>query len=298
VPASAAVAVPPSPSAPKPPEALLDGVSDPDDFGEYDVSAEPAAAPAAQRVVSFGSGGMCPSCQAALERSAQVCVACGYDLRTGTRPSEVIIETEASPITDGAVAAAQPVPAAVRPPVGLPPRIDSGAIVEEQDESWLIAQKGWEIVAASILIPLGIVLTFAEVMRYGEETRTFLQALPGAGTALVANIGLMLAAVFVAAMVVEDAFVSDPWWRIVLKVAAIGLAPGPLGTIVGAAIGDINGDIASVFTSIILYAVLFSVLFRWNVLHMAACVLVIWVIRTGVMYALFKIEGIRSNSWV
>jgi hypothetical protein len=268
---------------PEQPRPAPDPVTDPDDRGAYEVSgSDPTPAPPAQRVVAFGAGGMCPSCQAPLERSALVCVACGYDLRTGRRLAD---EPAAAPA------------AATRAPV-LPPRIDSGAIIEQVDQSWLWAGKGWELILTPILIAVGITLMFVQAMRYGEEPRTLLEALPGVATELIASMGLMLAAVFVAALIVEDAFVADAWWRIILKVGAIGLIPGPLGAIVGAAIGDINGDIASVFTTIILYAGLFSLLFRWNVLYMAACVLVIWVIRTGVTYTLFKLQGIRSSSWI
>jgi hypothetical protein len=265
------------------PRPAPDPVTDADDRGAYEVSADEAPpAPLPKRVVSFGAGGMCPSCQAPLERSALVCVACGYDLRTGRRLADEPVPAPAAPMH---------VPA-------LPPRIDSGAIVEQTDQSWLWAGKGWELILTPILIAVGITLMFVQAMRYGAESRTLLEALPGVATELVASMGLMLAAIFVAALVVEDAFVGDAWWKTILKVGAIGLIPGPLGAIVGASIGDINGDIASVFTTLILYAGLFWLLFRWNVLYMAACVLIIWVIRTGVAYTLFKLQGMRSNSWV
>lgn len=154
-----------------------------------------------------------------------------------------------------------------------------------------------ETTACVALIALGVALTLLVVMRYGKDPVPLDRAVVQAGIQIVVNLGLMVAAIFVATYTIEDAFL-DPWWRIILKTCAIGLCPDPIGQIIGAQIGDINGDVAKVFITVTLYVGLFLVLFRINILHTAGCVLVIWVIRTAVDYSLYKLEGMRSDSWI
>jgi hypothetical protein len=169
--------------------------------------------------------------------------------------------------------------------------------VLEEESTPAVPNTLWETLLCVLLIGVGLVLTMLVVMHYGKEPVPFNHAIGVAAIQVVVNLGLMVAAIFVAAYTIEDAFL-DPWWKIILKTCAIGLCPGPIGQIAGIQIGDINGDIARVFITLGLYIGLFLLLFRLNILHTLACVLVIWVIRTTVDYSLYKLEGLRKDSWL
>lgn len=202
-----------------------------------------------------------------------------------------------------------PAPAAASAPaVNLPasPRANSAMAfpakpafkpVIEEEATPVVPNTMPENIVCIALIALGVALTLFVVMRYGKEPVPLDRAIVQAGIQIIVNLGLMIVAIFVATYTIEDAFL-DPWWRIALKTCAIGLCPDAIGQIIGAQIGDINGDIAKVFITVFLYLGLFLALFRINILHTAGCVLVIWVIRTTVDYSLYKLEGLRSDSWI
>ncbi len=290
--------------------------TDAEDDGLYDIADDSRPPVASKLKLVVGSGGLCPACSGALAAGAVLCVDCGFDLR---RNAKLAVDHDHSPATKASspqashrtVQPGPPLQRAVVPPTnGNPhppkPRADSAMAfpakpafkpVLEEEATPALPNTMLETIACVALIALGVALTLLVVMRHGKEPVPLDRAVVQAGIQIVVNLGLMVAAICVATYTIEDAFL-DPWWRIILKTCAIGLCPGPIGQIIGAQIGDINGDIAKVFITVLLYLGLFVALFRINILHTGGCVLVIWVIRTSVDYSLYKLEGMRSNSWI
>jgi hypothetical protein len=82
----------------------------------------------------------------------------------------------------------------------------------------------------------------------------------------------------------------------ILKVCAVALAPGAIGGILDPIIGGINGNIVGSLASFALYFGLFALLFRLAAAEMVTCVMVIWIIRIAVLYAMYKFEGYRTGS--
>jgi hypothetical protein len=84
---------------------------------------------------------------------------------------------------------------------------------------------------------------------------------------------------------------EGPMWQNILKLCAVALLPLPIGSMTGRAVGGINGDIVSALISIGLYFAAFWAVFKMAWSDRTVCVLLIWIIRSGVAYAIFKLTG-------
>src|SRR5436305_592896 len=96
----------------------------------------------------------------------------------------------------------------------------------------------------------------------------------------------------------EDAFEAaaaspdvEPPPVVILKLCAVALAPGAVGSLADHWIGGFNGNMAGAFVAIGCYFALFLLLFRLPVSDQVVCVLILWIIRAGVAYLAFRLEG-------
>jgi hypothetical protein len=105
-------------------------------------------------------------------------------------------------------------------------------------------------------------------------------------------IGLSLAvtAVLGGSMLAGIAF-HGPMWQNILKLCSVALLPLALGSIVGRAVGGINGDIVSSLVAIGCYFALFWAVFTMAWSDRTVCVLLIWIIRSGVAYMIFRLTA-------
>jgi hypothetical protein len=61
-------------------------------------------------------------------------------------------------------------------------------------------------------------------------------------------------------------------------------------------IGGINGNIAGPLVSIAFYLLLFMLLFRLPMSDQVTCVMLLWIMRAGVAYLIFRYEGYKNGS--
>lgn len=151
-------------------------------------------------------------------------------------------------------------------------------------------------VLPAILIVVGAVLCVTAGAYQGDQRWLGIEHVLGPVTLNVAaGLGLVVGAVFAASAMGGICF-REPFGLIVYKLCAIALAPGALGQLSQAYIGGINGDMAAVFVSLACYAALFCLLFKMSAADRVACVALIFIIRSGVAYLIFRLEGAKQGS--
>jgi hypothetical protein len=106
---------------------------------------------------------------------------------------------------------------------------------------------------------------------------------------------LGIGAVYLASAFGGVSFV-DPVWQVILKLCAVAILPGPVGGLLQHFVGGINGDILCTFVTVGLYFGLFMLLFRMAIGEKAICVLAIWIVRVGVAYMAFRLQGAKMGS--
>lgn len=146
-----------------------------------------------------------------------------------------------------------------------------------------------------VFLVLGIILCFVEAMHHKGNNYTLAQVLPLTIPTIIANLALVVGGTFLASAMAGVAF-PDKVPITILKVCAVALAPGAIGGILDPLIGGINGNIVGSLAAFALYFGLFALLFRIAAAEMVACVMVIWIIRISVLYAMYKFEGYRTGA--
>lgn len=151
-------------------------------------------------------------------------------------------------------------------------------------------------VLPAILIVVGAVLSVTAGAYQGDQRWLGIEHVLGPVTLNVATgLGLVVAAVFAASAMGGICF-REPFGLIIYKLCAIALAPGALGQLSQAYIGGFNGDMAAVFVALACYAALFCLLFKMSAADRVACVALIFIIRSGVAYLIFRLEGAKQGS--
>jgi hypothetical protein len=148
-----------------------------------------------------------------------------------------------------------------------------------------------DVILPIALIVAGLIAAAVDAMQSTGAPDTTLGGVIGP---LILNIflGLSLAvlAVLGGSMAAGIAF-EGPMWQNILKLCAVALLPLPIGSMAGRAVGGINGDIVSALISIGIYFAAFWAVFKMAWSDRTVCVLLIWIIRSGVAYAMFKLTG-------
>ena len=177
---------------------------------------------------------------------------------------------------------------------GVPVR--KGLSTEPVVEKELVPAVLRDVVLPLAMIAVGLYLAVADATRANDGTALALaKVAPALVISVIAGLGLAVTAVLAGSAMAGIAF-SGPMWQNLLKLCAIALLPLPAGSLVGKSIGGINGDIASSFVAIALYCAGFWAVFKMAWSDRAVCVLLIWIIRSGVAYAMFKIGGMMSGA--
>jgi hypothetical protein len=151
-------------------------------------------------------------------------------------------------------------------------------------------------VLPAVLIVVGAVLCVTAGSYQGDQRWLGIEHVLGPVTLnVVTGLALVIVAVFAASAMGGVCF-QEPFGLIIYKLCAIALAPGALGQLSQAYIGGFNGDMAAVFVALACYAALFCLLFKMSAADRVACVALIFIIRSGVAYLIFKMEGAKHGS--
>jgi len=148
-----------------------------------------------------------------------------------------------------------------------------------------------DILLPIVLIAAGLYAAATDAMQgTGGPAATLSSVLGPLILNIALGLSLAVAAVLGGSMVAGIAF-HGPMWQNILKLCAVALLPLPVGSMAGRAVGGINGDIVSSLLSISLYFAVFWAVFKMAWSDRTVCVLLIWIIRSGVAYAMFKLSG-------
>ena len=154
-------------------------------------------------------------------------------------------------------------------------------------------------VVPSILIGIGIVLRFFEVMApwAAQDTLPAGEAIAAVAVKLALSVFLMLSGMMLAVNVMEICFLG-PLSRTAYKLMAIGIAPGALYGILSFAGGEPYGAMIGTFVSVAVYAVLFWSLMRLDLKDTSMCVILTWILVTAANYIAYRAQGLMTDSWV
>jgi DNA-directed RNA polymerase subunit RPC12/RpoP len=154
-------------------------------------------------------------------------------------------------------------------------------------------------VVPSILIGVGIVLRFIEVMAPWavQDPMHLGDAIAAVATKLALSVFLMIAGMMLAVNALEVCFLG-PLSRTAYKLIAIGIAPGALYSILSFAGGEPYGAMIGTFASVVAYLVLFWALMRLDLKDASICVVLTWILVTAANYIAYKAQGLMSDSWV
>lgn len=152
-----------------------------------------------------------------------------------------------------------------------------------------------DYIAPPILIVLGIILCFMEAQHHKGNNFTLAHVAPLVIPTIIANLALVVGGIFIASAIAGVAF-PDKVPITIMKLCAVALAPGAVGGLLDVYIGGINGNIVGTFAAFGLYFGLFMLIFRLAAAEMVTCVMMIWIIRIAVLYAMYKFEGYRTGS--
>lgn len=207
-------------------------------------------------------------------------------------PPPVVIEREEA---DGSVSRVGP---AVRPIVrsetaALPYR--KGLQREEKPAAPEVSVLR-DYILPAILIIAGVAICLVDGMYQGDGGWKPLSAVAGSVIiSMIGSLALAVGAVFAASAMGGIAF-QEPLPIVIYKLCAAALAPGAVGSLALHWIGGINGDMAGVFIGLSCYFLLFMLLFRLAFSDQVVCVMLLFIIRTGVAYMIFKMQGAKHGS--
>jgi DNA-directed RNA polymerase subunit RPC12/RpoP len=154
-----------------------------------------------------------------------------------------------------------------------------------------------EVIIPLILIAIGLVLSYCEVMYATRQPLS--SAFDGVVTVVVKaalSMALSVGGVFLATTVFEVCILGS-FQRSILRICAIGIAPSALYGILCYTAGDLNGSLVGVFASVLAYGLLYYFLLRLDLKDTSICVLVTWILITAINYAAYKVHGAQENSW-
>jgi hypothetical protein len=154
-----------------------------------------------------------------------------------------------------------------------------------------------DIAAPVALIALGIALNLWDASYQGPDRAS----LPIPGLILPVTIQMLTSVLLVVGAVIGGSAMAgiaftDPIWKTIVKLCAVSLVPGPVGSLLGHCISDMNGNIAATFSSVALYFLLLWALIRLAIQDYVICVALIWIVRTLVLYVMYRIQSARMGS--
>ena len=153
-----------------------------------------------------------------------------------------------------------------------------------------------DYVLPAVLIAAGIAICLVDGMYQGDNTWKPMSAVASSVMInMIASVALAVGAVFAASAMGGVAF-QEPVPIIIYKLCAVALAPGAVGALAMHWIGGINGDMAGTFVGLGCYFLLFMLLFRLSMSDQVVCVMLLFIIRTGVAYMIFRMQGAKQNS--
>jgi hypothetical protein len=151
-----------------------------------------------------------------------------------------------------------------------------------------------EYILPGVFIVAGLFLCFLDGKYAGENGwKPLSQVTSAVTTNIVASLAFAIGAVFAASALGGVAF-QEKVPVVIYKLCAVALAPGALGSLASNYIGGFNGHIANPFVAITFYLLLFLILFRLPMSDVVTCVMLLWIMRTGVAYLIFRLQEAKS----
>ena len=168
-----------------------------------------------------------------------------------------------------------------------------------EEEALLRGSPLRDILAPVVLIALGMVLSYVDVMGQpeGKAPTTALAATPVVALRLALSVGLMLAGVFMATSAADVCLVGS-FQKSILKLIGVAVGPAALYGICTHAFGEQAGPAVGAFASLAAYWVLFFFLMRCDAKDSSILVLITWILVAAANYVAYKAEGAARGSWI
>jgi hypothetical protein len=215
---------------------------------------------------------------------------------TGTTfvPPAVVIEREEADGTVSTVsAAARPVVKAQNPLLMHRKGLKPEPKVEMKEPAAISALRDY--VLPVIFLVGGVVLSLLDGAYQNDAWQPITQNLTTVLTNMLAGVVIAVAAVFGASAMGGIAF-TDSVPLVMLKLCAVALAPAAIGSLCGKFIGGFNGHMADPIIGLGCYFLFFIMVFRLTLQDQFVCVMMLWIIRVGVAYVVWRFQGYKSGS--
>lgn len=155
-----------------------------------------------------------------------------------------------------------------------------------------------DVAIPMMLLGAGLALSFYEVMHGSRRAPdSMAAAAPLVAVRAVAGMVLCVGGIFLATTCFDVCLLGS-FKSCMLRLCAIAVAPSAVYGVMCYAIGDVAGSAAGTFLAVALYAVLFYSLLKLDLKDTAICVIVAWILVTGVNYMMYKLQGVRQDSWL
>jgi hypothetical protein len=149
-----------------------------------------------------------------------------------------------------------------------------------------------------MLLGAGLALSFYEAMHGSRRPPdSMAAAAPLVAIRAIASMVLCLGGILLATTCFDVCLLGS-FRSCMLRLCAIAVAPSAVYGVMCYAIGDVAGSATGTLLAVSLYAVLFYFLLKLDVKDTAICVIVAWILVTGVNYLMYRLQGAQQNSWI
>lgn len=176
---------------------------------------------------------------------------------------------------------------------------DPDKVASDEQIRKMMEPNVWRDVAIPMmLLGAGLALSFYEIMHAGQHPPdSMAAAAPLVAIRAVAGMALCVGGIFLATTCFEVCLVGS-FPNCILRLCAIAVAPSAIYGVMCYAIGDVAGSATGTLTAVALYAALFYFLLKLDLKDTAICVIIAWILVTGVNYMMYKLQGARQDSWL
>jgi hypothetical protein len=186
-----------------------------------------------------------------------------------------------------------------RIPAPKPLAPDPEKLAADQKLKKMMEPNLWRDTAVPMmLLGAGLALSFYEVMHASRRPPdSMAAAAPLVAIRAIASMVLCLGGIFLATTCFDVCLLGS-FRSCMLRLCAIAVAPSAVYGVMCYAIGDVAGSATGTLLAVSLYAVLFYFLLKLDMKDTAICVIVSWILVTGVNYMMYRLQGAQQNSWI
>lgn len=185
----------------------------------------------------------------------------------------------------------------IPPPKSLAP--DPEKLAADRKLQKIMEPNLWRDTAVPMmLLGAGLALSFYEVMHASRRPPDSMAgAAPLVAIRAVASMVLCLGGIFLATTCFDVCLLGS-FKSCMLRLCAIAVAPSAVYGVMCYAIGDVAGSATGTLLAVSLYALLFYFLLKLDLKDTAICVIVAWILVTGVNYMMYRLQGAQQDSWL